>query len=132
MQVKIVNYKFNFIWYLNFTASTSVESSLRDIQRENSTWEKFLFASKTDFAITSYDMYKMKKKWKHSLFIGLVGWVFANGPGHLGSIAGRVILETLKMVLDTSLVNTQQYKVRIESKVDQSRERNSILLYTSV
>ena len=29
------------------------------------------------------------------------------------------------MVLDTSLLNTQQYKVRIESKVQQSRERSS-------
>ena len=38
----------------------------------------------------------------------------------LGSIAGRVIPKTLKMVLDTSLFNTQQYKVRIEGKVEQS------------
>ena len=40
--------------------------------------------------------------------------VFTNGPGYLGSIPGRVIPKTLKMVLDTSLLNTQQYKVRIE------------------
>ena len=39
--------------------------------------------------------------------------VFVNGPGDLGSIPGRVIPKTLKMVLDTSLLNTQQYKVRI-------------------
>ena len=32
--------------------------------------------------------------------------VFANGPGDLGSIPGRVIPKTLKMVLDTSLLNT--------------------------
>ena len=57
---------------------------------------------------------------------------FANGPGDLGSIPGRVIPKTLKMVLDTPLLNTQQYKVRIKGKVDQSRERNSALLYTSV
>ena len=42
--------------------------------------------------------------------------VFANGPGDLGSIPGRVIPKTLKMVLDTSLLNTQQYKVRIKGK----------------
>ena len=36
-----------------------------------------------------------------------------------------VIPKTLKMVLDTSLLNTQQYKVRIKDKVDQSRERSS-------
>ena len=34
--------------------------------------------------------------------------------GDLGSIPGRVIPKTLKMVLDTSLLNTQQYKVRIK------------------
>ena len=36
--------------------------------------------------------------------IGLVGWVFNNGPGELGSIHGRVIPKTQKMVLDTSLL----------------------------
>ena len=64
--------------------------------------------------------------------IGLVGRVFANGPGDLGSIPGRVTPKTLKMVLDTSLLNTQQYKVRIKDKVEQSRERSSALPYTSV
>ena len=53
--------------------------------------------------------------------------MFANGPEDLGSIPGRVIPKTLKMVLDTSLLNTQQYKVRIEGKVEQSRERGSAL-----
>ena len=37
----------------------------------------------------------------------LVGRVFANGLGNLGSIPGCVIPKTLKMVLDTSLLNTQ-------------------------
>ena len=32
---------------------------------------------------------------------------FSNGPGHLGSIPGRVIPNTLKIVLDTYLLNTQ-------------------------
>ena len=36
------------------------------------------------------------------------------------------------MVLDASLVNTQQYKVRIKGKVEQSREKSSILHYTLV
>ena len=62
----------------------------------------------------------------------LVGRVFARGPGNLGSITGRVISKTLKMVLDTSLLNTQQYKVGIKGKVEQSRERSSALAYTSV
>ncbi len=42
--------------------------------------------------------------------------VCANGPGDLGSILGRVIPKTLKMVVDTSLLNTQQYKVCIKGK----------------
>ena len=67
-----------------------------------------------------------------SRLIVLVGRVFANGPGGLGSIPGQVIPKTLKMVLDTSLLNTQQYKVRIKGKEEQSRERSSILPYTSV
>ena len=33
--------------------------------------------------------------------------------------------KTLKMVLDTSFLNTQQYKVRIKGKLEQSREMNS-------
>ena len=36
------------------------------------------------------------------------------------------------MVCDTSLLNTQQYKVRIEGKVEQSRERSSTVPYTSM
>ena len=35
--------------------------------------------------------------------------------------------KTLKIVLDTSLLNTQQYKVRIKGKVEQSRDRSSAL-----
>ena len=64
--------------------------------------------------------------------IGLVGRVFANGPGDLGSIPGCVIPKTLKILLDTSLLNTQQYKVHIKGKVEQSRERSSTLPYISV
>ena len=67
-----------------------------------------------------------------SIPIGLVGRVFDNGSGNRGSIPGRVIPKTLKMVLDTSLLNTQQYKVHIKGQVEQSRERSSALPYTSV
>ena len=63
--------------------------------------------------------------------IGPVGRVFANDRVYLGSIPGRIIPKTLKMVLDTSLLSTQQYKVRIMGKVAQSRERSSALPYTS-
>ena len=55
-------------------------------------------------------------------FMFLAVRVFANGPGDLGSIPGRVIPKTQKMVLDASLLNTQHYKVQIKGKVEQSRE----------
>ena len=63
-----------------------------------------------------------------NLVSALVGRVLINGPGDLG----HVIPKTLKMLLDTSLLNTQQYKVRLKGKVEQSRERSSALPYTSV
>ena len=56
-----------------------------------------------------------------NLEIGLMNRVFANGPGDRGSILGRVITKTQKMVLDAILVNTQYYKVRIKVKIEQSR-----------
>ena len=64
--------------------------------------------------------------------IGLAVTVFANGSGDLGSIPGRVISKTQKMVLYASLLNTQHYKVRINVKVEQSWERSSALSYTLV
>ena len=48
--------------------------------------------------------------------------LFANGPGDLNSIPGRVIPKTQKIVLDASLLNTQHYKVQIKGKVEPSRE----------
>ena len=45
--------------------------------------------------------------------------VFANGLGDLGSVPGQVIPKTQKMVLDASLLNSQHYKVRNESKMKQ-------------
>ena len=59
--------------------------------------------------------------------IGLVGRIFANGTGDQGSISGLVIPKTFKIVLDTSLLNAQNYKVRIKGKVEQSREMCSAL-----
>ena len=57
-----------------------------------------------------------------------MGRVFANGPGDRGSIPGDVIPKTFKMVLDTSLHNSQQYKICIKGKVEQPRERSSAFL----
>ena len=53
--------------------------------------------------------------------------VFANGPGDWGSIPGRVIPKTQKIILDAALLNTQHFKVKINGKVEQSRERSSAL-----
>ena len=62
----------------------------------------------------------------------MVGRVFARGLGDQGSIPGRVISKTLKIVFDTSLLNTQRYKVGIEGKLEQTKERSGALLYTAV
>ena len=61
------------------------------------------------------------------IYIFLVGRVFANGPGDMGSIPVRIIPKTLRILL-----NVQHYKVRINCKVEQSRERSSSLPYTTL
>ena len=81
---------------------------------------------------TSFDYCLILYVYYINRLIGLVGRVFINDSGDLGSIPGQVIPKTLKMVLVISLLNTQQYKVRIEGKVEQFRERSSDLPYTSM
>ena len=61
-----------------------------------------------------------------------MGRVFGNCLEDQGSIPGRVIRKTQKMILDAALLNTQHYKVRIKGKVKQSREWSGTLTYTSV
>ena len=51
--------------------------------------------------------------------------VIANGPGDWGSIPGRVIPKTQKMVLDAALLSTQHYKVGIRGKEEKTKERSS-------
>ena len=63
---------------------------------------------------------------------GLMNRAFANWLGYRGSIPGRVIPKTQKMVIDASLLNTQHDEVRKKGKVGQSREWSSTLPYTSV
>ena len=69
-----------------------------------------------------------QESWRYNVSVR----VFPNGPGDLGSIPGHVIPITFKMVLDTNLLNTQLYKVRIKGKFKQPRENSSALPYTSV
>ena len=64
------------------------------------------------------------------VYIFMFKYIFANGLEDHGSISGRVILKTQKMVLDTALLNTQHYKVQFKGKEQQSRERNSALPLT--
>ena len=49
--------------------------------------------------------------------------MFANNLGHRGSILGRVIPITQKIVLDASLSKTQYYKIQIKSKCFSRRTR---------
>ena len=54
-----------------------------------------------------------------------MGRMYANGSGDRGS----VIPKTQKMVLDAALFSIQYNKVRIKSKVEQSREWSSAFPY---
>ena len=58
----------------------------------------------------------------------LAQW-FTNRPGDLGSIPGLFIPKTSKMVFDTSLLNTEQYKVRIKVTVKQFRESSNLHIF---
>ena len=42
--------------------------------------------------------------------------VFPSDPGEQGSIPGRIILKSPKMILDVAIHNTQHWKVRIKLK----------------
>ena len=59
--------------------------------------------------------------------IGLMSRVFANGPGDWGSYQ-----RLRKMVLDSTLLNIQHYKVRIKGNMGQSREWSNTLPYFCV
>ena len=61
-----------------------------------------------------------------------MGRVLANDLEDWGSISGWVIPKIKKMVLDTFLLNTLHYKVPINGKVEQSKERSNTLSYISV
>ena len=58
--------------------------------------------------------------------------VCTNGLGDQGSIPGQIIPKTQKIVLDTTLHNTQYYKVWIKGKMEQSSGWSSALPYNLV
>ena len=68
-----------------------------------------VFHANNDFIFSTKFLILLIPPWQYSR-------VFTNGPGDLGSIPGRVIPKTFKIALDTSLLNTQQYKVSINLK----------------
>ena len=68
----------------------------------------------------------------YSQSIGLMSRVFANSSGGWGSIPGRVIPKSQKMLLEVALLNTQHYKVMIKGKVEQFRKWSIALPYTLV
>ena len=55
--------------------------------------------------------------------------VFTNGLENRGSVPYQ---KSQKMVLDSALLNTRHYKIRIKGKVEQTRERCSAPSYTTV
>ena len=65
-----------------------------------------------------YHQVEMSEKWPINQAIGRMNRVFTNGLGDWGSIPGRVIPKTQKMVLGAALLNTQHYNVRIKGKVE--------------
>ena len=62
--------------------------------------------------IKSYDANILSKT---TVIIDIMVRVLANGPGDQGSIPSQISQKTQKMVLDTSLLNTQHYKVWVKS-----------------
>ena len=81
------------------------------IQPENST-ERQLYRELNQIKrkLKIFNKIKNKKLLTFKPDIGQMVRVFANGPGDQGSIPGRVIPKTQKMVLDATLLNTQHYK----------------------
>ncbi len=73
---------------------------------------------------------KVGKFWERSsTLLHVLVWLLSKRElsGH-----PSVIPKTRKMILNASLLNTQPYKVRIEGKVEISRERSSVLPYILV
>ena len=62
----------------------------------------------------------------------LMSRMFTSGPGDQVSILGWVIRKTQKVVLDSTLISTQYYKVKIKGEMKQSWERSSSSLHLGV
>ena len=121
----------------NYTRILLTVSNKSRTHQQNNSWITTFLPSYKRSDEEEQDMPGIKNKLIVTFSYGLPDIVlavivFANGPGDLDSIAGRVTPKTHKMILDASLLNTKHYKVRIKGKVKQSRERSSALPYTLV
>ena len=58
--------------------------------------------------------------------------MFANDPWDWGSMPGRVMRKTQKMVLDASLLNTQHYTVQIKVKLSNPGKRITVTNFTYI
>ena len=65
---------------------------------------------KNKWALACLKILPIKYSLTNNRSIGRMIRMSANDPGDRGSIPGRVISKTKKMVLDPSLLNTQHYK----------------------
>ena len=111
----------HFIWFVTILNSLKTNISAR---------------LKWFFAINQFQSKQKLHLWKGSekkislIFyqaIGLMSRAFTDGPGDRGSIPGRIIPKTQKMVLDPAWLSTQHYKVTIMGKVEQSWEWSNAL-----
>ena len=67
--------------------------------------------------LNTFHKIKNQKNRKHThTYIGIMVSVFTDGLGDWSSIPVRVISKTQKMVLDTTLLDIQLYKVQIKGK----------------
>ena len=87
--------------------------------------------TRSDWSVLS-TIYQQQKKWIHvflrcEMQITFESQCPLDDPRDLGSIPGRVIPKTLKMVLDTSLLNIQHYKKYI-SRVKWSNPGKGVAL----
>ena len=70
-------------------------------------WENYVHST---FVFTFFMQLFLKSFYTHQP-LGIIGRVFPNGPGDRGLIPGLIIPKTQKMILDTSLLNTQHNKI---------------------
>ena len=91
-----------FSFEITHLTLSKTENILISVQLETGIFDKTEF---TLLHVHIFFIYYLLIYWA----IDLMSRVSANGPGDRGSIPGRVIPKTKKLVLDASLFNTQHY-----------------------